>query len=166
MSQFWVGGSGGGGSGNIQFLTGNSGGAVGPDGLDNIDLIGSGGITVTGNPGTSTLTISGSGSGISWTDINTSFTAAASNGYFVTAIATASLPASPTQGDEIIISVQTASAVTIQASGTQTIRLANTASSAAGTAVSTAIGCSLQLVYRSANTQWVSIGSEGSWTLT
>lgn len=42
----------------IETLTGNSGGAVGPDGLFNVDFVGSGDITVTGNPGTNTLTIS------------------------------------------------------------------------------------------------------------
>lgn len=42
----------------IETITGNSGGPVGPDGLLNINLLGSGPISVTGNPGTNTLTIS------------------------------------------------------------------------------------------------------------
>lgn len=46
----------------VQTITGNAGGAVGPDGAQNINLVGSGDITVTGNPGTNTLTISVSGS--------------------------------------------------------------------------------------------------------
>jgi hypothetical protein len=50
------------GSGNVRTLTGNSGGPVPPDGIGNIDVIGSGGITVTGNPGTNTLTINDGGS--------------------------------------------------------------------------------------------------------
>jgi len=41
----------------LQTLTGDAGGAVGPT-TNNIDILGGGGITVTGNPGTSTLTIS------------------------------------------------------------------------------------------------------------
>jgi hypothetical protein len=49
------GGSGGGGP--VSTLTGNTGGAVGPDGASNINVIGSGAITVTGNAGTHTLTI-------------------------------------------------------------------------------------------------------------
>lgn len=40
----------------VQTLTGNSGGAVGPTG-NNINVVGSGNMTVTGNPGTSTLTV-------------------------------------------------------------------------------------------------------------
>jgi|SRR5215831_4016152 len=47
----------------IQTITGNSGGAVGPDGADNINIIGSGGVTVTGNPGTNTLTVTSPGAG-------------------------------------------------------------------------------------------------------
>lgn len=45
----------------IETLTGNVGGAVGPDGAGNINTIGSGDLTVTGNPGANTLTWSLSG---------------------------------------------------------------------------------------------------------
>jgi hypothetical protein len=164
MSQFWV-SSNSGSSGSVLFLTGNSGGAVGPNGGGNINLTGSGGINVAGSPGTNTLTITGSGSGISWTDISAPLTASANNGYFVTASITVTLPTSPSQGDLIYISTQTGSVVIVQAAAGQRIRLANSTTAIAGTAESTDIGCTLQLVYRSANTQWVSIGSEGSWTL-
>lgn len=44
----------------VETLTGNTGGAVPPTG-GNINVVGSGDITVTGNPGTSTLTISSAG---------------------------------------------------------------------------------------------------------
>jgi len=45
-------------------LTGDSGGAVGPDGADNINLLsGITGLTVDGNPGTNTLTLNSSGGG-------------------------------------------------------------------------------------------------------
>lgn len=46
----------------VQDLTGNTGGPVGPDGANNINIIGSGALSVAGNPGTNTLTISQSGS--------------------------------------------------------------------------------------------------------
>ena len=42
-------------------LTGNTGGAVGPEGAGNINVIGTGAISVAGNPGTNTLTISDDG---------------------------------------------------------------------------------------------------------
>ncbi len=48
----------------VETLTGNSGGAVGPDGSNNINVVGDGTtIDVTGNPGTNTLTISALSSG-------------------------------------------------------------------------------------------------------
>lgn len=50
----------GSGGAPIETLTGNTGGPVGPTG-QNINIIGAGAITVAGNPGTSTLTISQSG---------------------------------------------------------------------------------------------------------
>jgi len=45
-------------SGTVNTITGNTGGAISPT-AGNINIVGSGAITVTGNPGTSTLTISG-----------------------------------------------------------------------------------------------------------
>lgn len=45
----------------ILTLTGNSGGAIGPDGSNNVNLLGAGTLTVTGSGGTNTLTISQSG---------------------------------------------------------------------------------------------------------
>lgn len=42
----------------IETITGNTGGPVPPDGAGNIDLVGSDVVSVTGNPGTNTLTIS------------------------------------------------------------------------------------------------------------
>jgi hypothetical protein len=48
----------------VETLTGNSGGAVGPDGSNNINVVGDGTtIDVTGSPGTNTLTISALSSG-------------------------------------------------------------------------------------------------------
>lgn len=40
----------------IQTLTGNSGGAVGPNGSGNVNVIGAGALSMVGNPGTNTLT--------------------------------------------------------------------------------------------------------------
>lgn len=46
-------------SGTVSTLTGNSGGMVGPDGSGNINVVGDGTtITISGNPGTNTLTAS------------------------------------------------------------------------------------------------------------
>lgn len=54
MSQAGLAGSSGGGT-ILETLTGNSGGAVPPTG-NNINTVGTGSITIVGNPGTSTLT--------------------------------------------------------------------------------------------------------------
>lgn len=60
VSQAGIVGISGGSVSLVQTLTGNSGGAVGPTG-NNINVVGTGVITVVGNPGTSTLTITPSG---------------------------------------------------------------------------------------------------------
>ena len=61
MSGIAISSSSGGPMGDVLELTGNSGGPVGPSGLGNINIVGSGIIDVVGNPGTNTLTISTSG---------------------------------------------------------------------------------------------------------
>lgn len=61
MSQFFIHSTGTPpGTPGIAFETGNTGGAVGPDGANNLNVLGDSGsnLTVTGNPGTNTLTIS------------------------------------------------------------------------------------------------------------
>lgn len=59
MSQFYIQQQGGTpGVPNIQFLVGNTGGDVGPNGAGEVNVVGTGNITVTGNPGTFTETIS------------------------------------------------------------------------------------------------------------
>ena len=52
-------------SGSLLTLTGNSGGPVSPDGASNINVLGDGTtITIVGNPGTNTLTVSAIGTGL------------------------------------------------------------------------------------------------------
>src|SRR3990167_11452487 len=46
------------GSGNVNTITGELGGAVTGDAAGNVNLVGSGDLVVTGTPGTNTLTIS------------------------------------------------------------------------------------------------------------
>lgn len=112
------------------------------------------------------VTMAGGG-GFTWTDTSGSFSAAKNNGYFITATATANLPASPAQGDTIKFFVDHASQVlTIDAPGTQIIRMGSVVSSAGGTAVSTLQGDSVELTYRTSDTCWCAIaGFSGNWTL-
>lgn len=109
-----------------------------------------------GGGGTATFT---------FTDKNTSFAASANNGYFCTAALTATLPTTPAQGSYVIIETTTGSAVVIQAGGTNVIKLGSTASAAGGTATSNASGNSVFLVFRTADTTWYSISTEGTFTV-
>lgn len=94
--------------GGVATLTGNSGGAVSPT-AGNINVVGSGIVTVTGNPGTSTLTIAVSG------DLDYAVTSTSTTPYVVTAtdqviamdstgaIKTVQLPNAPSTGRWITI---------------------------------------------------------------
>lgn len=161
-----VAGGGGGGS-PIQTLTGNTGGAVPPT-ANNINIVGSGAVSVTGNSGTSTLTISVVTDSFTWLDEAISFPALPQFGYFCTGALTATLPLSAglANGATIIFYVDTASAVTIQANTGQQINISNNLSTSAGTAFSNAEGSTLTLAFRIADSTWHGISSLGSWTTT
>jgi hypothetical protein len=103
--------------------------------------------------------------GFPWTDKFISFLAVAQNGYFCTGLLTVTLPVAPTQGNTVIIYVDSASIVTIQASPGQTIQIGSGQSSIAGTAASNSEGSTLTLTYRTADTEWHAISVEGTWTL-
>lgn len=154
--------------GFVETLTGNSGGAVGPDGSDNINVVGDGTtINVVGNPGTNTLTISAINSGFTWSEQGSNFNAKVENGYFCTAALTASLPTSVSLsiGNTIIIYCDTTSAVVIQANSGEFIQIGINISGAGGTATSNTRGSIVTLVYRPADLTWHAISSFGSWNV-
>jgi hypothetical protein len=166
MSQAGIINVSGSGGGVVETLTGNSGGAVGPTG-NNINVVGIGAVDIVGDPGTSTLTVSVSGAGLVWSDISTSQSVPANAGYFSTATLTATLPASPNEGDTVNFIVDTASILTIQASGTQKIRVGTNISAAGGKCVNQDQGDGIELVYRATGTTWISFASpQGTWTVT
>lgn len=104
--------------------------------------------------------------GFPWSDQAVSFAAQKQNGYFCTAALTVTLPtASLVTGSTVIIYVDTASAVIIQAGAAQSIEISQTISTVAGTATSTSQGNIVQLVYRSSDLTWHAISSQGSFTL-
>ena len=120
------------------------------------------GTGVSGNP-----VISATGAGFPWTDVSGAVSASVNNGYFVTATCTSTLPSAPSQGDTIKYIVDNSSQVlTIQASAGKFIRLGNTVTAAAGTAVSTLQGDSIELVYRASDLTWFALASVGQWNLT
>lgn len=128
-----------------------------------LNVVGAGG-TITAGAG-NTLTITTVATVLTWTDEAVSFAAAVNNGYFCTAALTATLPAAPTQGQVIIIETTVAGAIVIQANTGQTIKMGSGASSVAGTATSSAAGNSVYLVFRSSDSIWYSISTEGTWLL-
>lgn len=103
---------------------------------------------------------------MTWTDESMSFAAVAGNGYFITGTATATLPGSPSQGNEISFAVDAANVLTIQANTGQLIRIGAAVSASAGTAASNARGDSITLVYRSSDTAWIATSVIGTFTVT
>lgn len=101
-----LGSGGGGGSGNVLFLDGNSGGNVGPDVSGIINILGSGGVSVAGNAATHTLTITVAGAGVSWNVVTVNTAMVSSNGYITNSASPIilSLPAIAAVGDTYAIS--------------------------------------------------------------
>ena len=86
---------------DIETLTGNAGGAVGPTG-GNINIVGDGTtIDITGNPGTSTLTVSVIGSAFTWSKITADQAFTVNNGFICNkaGLLTLTLPATSAVGD-------------------------------------------------------------------
>ena len=130
-------------------------------------------LNVLGGAGTSTsgsgntITINVINDGFPWTDKATTFTAAPQNGYFCTGALIVGLPvtAGLTNGATIIVYVDTASVVVIQANTGQFINIGNDISTSAGNATSSAEGSTLTLTFRIADLTWHAISSFGTWSL-
>jgi len=124
------------------------------------------GFVLTSNGASSqpTFQAAASGGGLTWADQSGNFNAVKTNGYFCTAALTATLPASPSEGDTIAF-VCTTTAIVVKANTGQTITLSSTSSTSAGTATNVASGDSLTLVYRSTGTTWWATSSVGNWTM-
>lgn len=110
MSQAGIINVSGGGTGTIQTLTGNTGGAVPPT-ANNINIVGTTGLVVTGNPGTSTLTVSiQTEIASAYTDVTSAMSpyVVTTTDYFLSVNAsggnvTILLPNSPTSNREFVI---------------------------------------------------------------
>lgn len=158
MSNFYIQGTGGTGTGDI--LTINT---ISANGSGNFTIAAGPGITIT--PIANGITVSSTGSS-GYTDVATSGTLAINSGYFITAASTQTLPASPVQGSAVQIICDTAGTVVITANAGQTIRIGTAVSATAGTATSVFRGNSLMLIYRAATTSWIQQGApEGTWNL-
>lgn len=114
MSQISSLGLGGSGLGPVYTLTGNTGGAVPPT-AGNINVVGAGGITVTGVAGTSTLTITQGAFAPAYTNVTTTpYVVTATDDYLsvdTSALAiTIQLPNAPTALREFVIKDRTGNA--------------------------------------------------------
>ena len=106
---------------------------------------------------------SGGGGGLTWQNIAISGAATAGVGYMSTAAITITLPASPSNGDQIGFIASTAGTLIIQANTGQIIQVGSAPSTSAGTVTNTAIGDSLNLIYQSSSTKWFSFATNGNW---
>lgn len=160
---------GGGGGSPILTLTGNSGGAVSPTG-NNVNIVGSGGTTVVGNPGTSTLTISVSGMGMTWNTISASQTLVKNNGYICISPGGALallLPPVSALGDTIEITLDGATSFSLTQGAGQSVRYGNQATTAGvgGSLTTTQQGDTIRLVCQTANLKWNVLSSLGNLTV-
>lgn len=103
---------------------------------------------------------------VPFTDEPTNFTAVSNNGYFITGTATALMPAAPVQGDKVEFIVDTANILTVTANAGQFLRIGAAISLVAGTAANNARGDAVTFIYRAADTTWLSLSVQGTWTVT
>lgn len=161
--------SGGGGGGSVLFLEGNTGGEVGPDGGGIIHVVGAGTITVTGNAGTNTLTISDAEP--AWTSVSASQTLDVNVGYFCVSPGGALsllLPPTSSQGDIVSVALDGAASFTITQGAGQSIVYGNKISTVGvgGALSSNQQGDSIRLVCRIPNQRWIATASTGNLTVT
>jgi len=147
----------------IVTLTGDTGGAISGDISDNVNIIGDGTtISISGDSGTSTLTVSAipQAPPLTWNIITTDQTAVAGNAYFVNvAVGTVSisLPASGVLGDTIVVSkVSVPGTVQILVGAGQAVTFGNVQSfGPTGSVATTELGASITLVYFETNSWYV-----------
>jgi hypothetical protein len=149
-------GTSGGGGGGIDSLTGNTGGAIGPDGSGNVNIIGSGNISVSGSG--STLTITSASSFFAWFVITANQTANTFEGYFVNGGSRVdiTLPATSSVGDTFIVVDKGGNLWRILQAAGQTIRFKDsvTSTGVGGSLTSQVRGDAATFVCAVANTEW------------
>ncbi len=129
------------------------------------------GTNVTVTPGANTITIAALGGGaVAWSIITLDQTAAVNNGYFCNKGSTLALalPATSAIGDVIeVVNINVIAGTRITQAAGQRIFIGNTSTTlgAGGSLTSTALGDSLKLVCRTANTIWQVVSMMGNWTV-
>lgn len=151
----------------ITKLTGNSGGAITPT-TGNINVVGVGDITVTGNLLTSTLTIAYAGMGGIWEPKSANFSMANGTGYICsTNPVVATLPVLAAVGDVYNIVGIDANTFQVAVNVGQNIIIGNeTTTVTTGTITSSQKGDSLELLCVIANTTFFVIHAQGNFVAT
>lgn len=161
--------SGSSGGSSVTTITGNSGGAVPPT-AGNINIIGAGGVTVSGTPGTSTLTITASATAFTWNEITgTSSAMLVNNGYVANnaGLVTLTLPAVATFGDVIQVVGKGAGLWAIAQNAGQSINfgtLTSTVGAGGSVAAISQYDC-VSLLCTAANTTWTVTSAIGNLTV-
>lgn len=130
---------------------------------NNLNVFGGTGATTSGSGSTITITVVNDS--FSWSEQNISFAALIQHGYYCNAALTVTLPvtAGLAIGNTIIIYVDTASAVIIQANTGQMIQIGNQISISSGVVTSSTQGALLELNFKPSDSTWHTIASMGAW---
>jgi len=162
-------GSGGGGGGGISTITGTTGGNIGPDGSGNINIIGAGSVTVSGNALTNTLTITVPSTFFAWTVITANQMAVTFNGYFINGGSRVdiTLPATSSVGDTFQLVDKGGNLWSILQGAGQQIKFKNASTTVGvgGSITSQIVGDSALLVCSVANTEWWIVDSIGTFVV-
>ena len=150
----------------IETLTADAGGAVGPDAAHNVNIVGGAGISTVGTPGTNTVTISTNAVVTPWARVpGTSQAMAVDEGYIPTnvALTTFTLPAVATVGDYVEICGEGAGNWTIAQNAGQSIQFGalTTTVGVGGSLASTNRYDTVRLICRIANTTWSVLSNVG-----
>jgi hypothetical protein len=154
--------------GVVDFLEGNMGGPVGPNASNVIFVLGSGDISVTGDPGTNTLTIAATGLP-TWNKISSSQTLQTNMGYICTGGGALSLalPSTSNVGDIIEVTLDGSTSWEITQGANQSIRIgiSTTTTGTGGSLTSTAQGDSFRMVCSTTDLRWNVLSSIGNPTV-
>lgn len=150
------------GGGDIEWLVGNVGAQVGPNGVSQVNLVGAGAVTVTGVPATNTLTWTIVASGLVWTrDVLAAVALGPDEGHIPTnvGLTTYTLPAISALGTVIEIAGESAGLWRIAQGIGQKIFIGNlnTTTGIGGSVSSTDRYDSIKLICRVVNTTWQAI---------
>ena len=151
---------------DIERLTVNVGGAVGPDGAFNLNILGGIGINIVGNPATNTLTVNTTATVTPWTrEAGAAVAMAIDSGYIPTnvGLTTFTLPAVAIVGDYIEIAGESAAGWIITQNAGQYINFGNvvTTVGVGGSLASTNAFDTVRLVCRVANDGWSVLSNVG-----